>query len=551
MALTVRFFKNVNKKTNSTFQPSESNPNTYTDFSCTLKDGTSILDPVFDIYLSFNDNPAALGYNYCKVPALNRYYFVRDWRYSLGVWTASCSVDVLASYKTEIGSLTKYVLRSASNYDPMILDNCMTKLPPDKVITPLTNAGQIISPFTASNALDGTNGSYIVGIQGPQPVPQVPCIGGVCYYLMTYAQMKELLDYLTSSTFAQLIKDDAVGLSEEVVKMLQDPSQYIVSCMWFPWTITRTLEPNNVQPKIGFWNTAPLTTGTTCLGSKGFKSLTERLNMGSGIAIPSHPQEAGGAYGSYLRAAPYSLYKFHFEPWGDIEIDGSFLADADDILCDIEVDLITGTAALDLYAMKSQGTTTYIPLSKHFAQVGVSVGIAQLIYEMQSMGGSLAAAGASVVKDLAGNSSPKPYSTFDPIDAIISGETTIKDILQSQRGNSKPASEVIQNAVSAGLAYMASPARSGVNGNYISYLGFQATDAHGTAYMTNGPYLEATFFTAADANNTEIGRPLRQSVQINTLSGYVICAEADADIPALAAEKVVIGQYLTGGFFYE
>lgn len=146
MALTVRFFKNVNKKTNSTFQPSESDPLTYTDFTCTLKDGTSILDPVFDIYLSFDDNPAALGYNYCKVPALNRYYFVHDWKYALGVWTASCSVDVLASYKTDIGSLTKYVLRSASNYDPFILDNCMTKLPPDKVITPLTNAGQIISP---------------------------------------------------------------------------------------------------------------------------------------------------------------------------------------------------------------------------------------------------------------------------------------------------------------------------------------------------------------------------------------------------------------------
>lgn len=547
MAITVTMYKNFSKKYNSTKQPV--NTDSHTDFSCTIKDNTSVLDPVLDLYLTGTDpadTPIGSGYNYAYIAKWHRYYFITNWRYNRGVWIASLAVDVLASYKTEIGSSTKYVLRSASSYDPYILDNCMTKLPPDKVVAPYTIGGAIKSPFTASNSSTGTDGSYIVGIQGPQPASDVPSIGGVCYYLLDYSQMVDLIDYLTSGTFAQLMKDDAAGLTEEVVKVLQDPSQYIVSCMWYPWTITRT-GGSSVQPQIGFWNTSPLNTPSTALGSKGFLSLSEQLNIGSGIAIPSHPQEAGGDYGAYLRAAPYSLYKFHFEPWGDIEVDGSFITDADDIRCDIEVDLVTGVAALDLYAYKTSGNV-FTPLGKYFAQVGVSVGIAQLLYEMQGIGGSLLAAGASVVKDLAGGSGEKLVITPEQADAIGAGDLSAWDLINA---NKPSASEVIQNAVSAGLAYMANPTRNGVNGNYISYLGHSGVDPHGTPFMTNGPYLEATFFLAADANNAEIGRPLRQYVQINTLSGYLICAESDVDIAALESEKAMIGRYLTGGFFYE
>lgn len=557
MAITVTMYKNFSKKYNSTKQPV--NTDGHTDFLCNLKDNTSVLDPVLNVYLSGQDpadTPIGTGYNYAYIPKWNRYYFITNWKYSRGIWIVSLAVDVLASYKTEIGLSTKYVLRSASNYDTFILDNCMTKLPPDRVVAPYKIAGVVKSPFTASNSTTGTDGSFIVGIQGPQPHSDVPCIGGVCYYLMNYGQMKELLDYMTSSTFAQLMKDDAAGLTEEVVKVLQDPSQYIVSCMWYPWTIVRNGTATGVQPKLGYWNTSPLSSGTTALGNQGFLSLSEQLNIGSGIAIPAHPQESGGDYGAYLRAAPYSLYKFHFEPWGDIEIDGSFITDADDIRCDIEVDLVTGVAALDLYAYKVSGSV-YTPLGKYFAQVGVSVGIAQLLYEMQSIEGAAISAAASIVKDAANASiALSRDERVEKIRAAAEAGKITKEGAAGFEGMALGAvaagvGETIQNAVSAGLAYMATPTRNGVNGNYISYLGHSGIDPHGNTFMTNGPYLEATFFLAADANNAEIGRPLRQSVQLNTLSGYLICAESDVDIAALESEKAMIGRFLTGGFFYE
>ena len=57
--------------------------------------------------------------------------------------------------------------------------------------------------------------------------------------------------------------------------------------------------------------------------------------------------------------------------------------------------------------------------------------------------------------------------------------------------------------------------------------------------------------TKRDENLTEAGRPLCKVKQINTLSGYILCQLADAQIPGTADEAVKINGYLNGGFFYE
>ena len=66
-----------------------------------------------------------------------------------------------------------------------------------------------------------------------------------------------------------------------------------------------------------------------------------------------------------------------------------------------------------------------------------------------------------------------------------------------------------------------------------------------------GCYLIAKFMTVVDENLTEIGRPLCQTKQINTLSGYILCQLADAQISGTADEAALINNYLNSGFFYE
>ena len=116
MALSAVFYK-TNKRANSTFISS----GTYLDTMVTLKENVSVIAP--NLIINFND-ATITEYNYVYIAALKRRYFVTEWRsVNATTWECSCAVDVLASYKTDIGAQSHYVLRSASASNPMIIDS--------------------------------------------------------------------------------------------------------------------------------------------------------------------------------------------------------------------------------------------------------------------------------------------------------------------------------------------------------------------------------------------------------------------------------------------
>ena len=112
MSISVNFYQ-FNKKENSTTRPAGSGIS----YACVLKDRCTIENPEIELNVKPNQ-----WYNYCYIPDFQRYYFVSNWNYFRGIWTATLKVDTLASYKTEIGSTTKYILRSASEYDKEVKD---------------------------------------------------------------------------------------------------------------------------------------------------------------------------------------------------------------------------------------------------------------------------------------------------------------------------------------------------------------------------------------------------------------------------------------------
>ena len=91
---------NFSKRKNSTAAPASAG----VDFDVTLKDRTDILNPVFRLALA--SFPA---YNYAQF--LGRYYFVTGIEsVTTDIWDISCSVDVLATYKSAIQSTSAFVL---------------------------------------------------------------------------------------------------------------------------------------------------------------------------------------------------------------------------------------------------------------------------------------------------------------------------------------------------------------------------------------------------------------------------------------------------------
>lgn len=67
----------------------------------TLRRGVDIVAPVLRIAYSAGVSPNE--YNYCHIPDLGRFYFIRDIQsITSGIWELHLECDVLESYKTEI-----------------------------------------------------------------------------------------------------------------------------------------------------------------------------------------------------------------------------------------------------------------------------------------------------------------------------------------------------------------------------------------------------------------------------------------------------------------
>lgn len=109
------------------------------------------------------------------------------------------------------------------------------------------------------------------------------------------------------------------------------------------------------------------------------------------------------------------------------------------------------------------------------------------------------------------------------------------------------------NAQSAMLSGNFTGAASGI----LSAIGSLTpeTDSKGTAgalAFLNSPFtLTATFYDTAQQYPEDFGRPLCKPVQINTLSGYLKCEDADISLAATADEIRSVKDYLNGGLFYE
>lgn len=538
MAITVTMYKNFSKKYNSTKQPLLTDG--HTDFTCNIKDNTSVLDPVLDLYLTGTDpadTPIGSGYNYAYIPKWNRYYFITDWKYNKGVWIAYLRVDVLASYKTGIGNLSKYVNRSAYSSNADIADT----LYPSKSNASVSYV-YADNPFRLKPA-----GSYIVGIIG-ESQSGVPSIGGINYYLFTVGQMKEFIDYLTSSTWTAALKDDTAGLTEDVVKAFVNPLDYIESCMWFPFEITGNTLGTKVQPKMGWWNNVDFIKngypgdatkwGLTPLGS-GTSPVDMVFAPGgtwtNSMTITDHPQKTRG---NWLDAEPYSQYVFHLDPWGDIPLDGQIIMNNKTVTFDIMCDGISGMGVLQLWGAAN------LLLCRKTAQVGVSVSIAQII------------------TDYAAALSTQGFLTGGAVGAISGGKmknlwNNVKDMFQ---GNWKEGWQNLKQSLTEVGADVANGVESynskmdctGVSGAAVSYSCFTTVaGSGGTNLYTNGPWVKIVRFSLVPEDNTDRGRPLCAVTTISTIPGYIQCADGEHDINALDSEKTLISNYLTGGFFYE
>ena len=455
-----------------------------------LKEPCSVMNPVVRIErLPLDAVP--FEYTYALWVEAERFYFIEDWVWANGLWEIHMKEDVLATYKTIIGNQSEYVLRtdSTTDYNGEITDITYPATT-DISSSTVENA----SPFAPDSI---STGCYIVGIISGD---QQNAVGAITYYLMDSTEFGTLKDTLFSNTNLEIMDIiDSQGqqivqdLSKEVLKTLYNPYQYIASCMWFPIYPADVVNKTAVtQIKIGWWEytlSGYVLTHTSM-------SLTENA-----ITLVNHPQAS--TRGDYLNYSPFTKRTIYGK-YGAIPLDTSFFKSGDSLLIRYYIDLITGKCRVDF--LRQRTLSTDFITSREFL-LGVPIQIAQVGIDYLAGVATAVSTSATAVGQL---------TRLDIGGAIATEVNGIYNMLQS----SMPQIET-----------------SGSNGSFLS--------------GTNQTKVVSLFYQIVDEDISHRGRPLCEIRTLNTLSGFILCAEGDMDISCFDNERKEIVNHMTNGFFWE
>ena len=511
MALTVDFWT-FGKRENTTTLPFTTPLKTYN--TVQMKDDCSVVNPALKIRESINVR--VMDWNYCYIHEFNRYYWVSDWMWNEGIWVCELQVDVLASFRTEIGNQTLYILRSYQDsagftlFDGNIVDSTY----------PCTAGQATYTAYSVTNPFAGlytnNDGTYIVGLVNKSA-------SGVKYYAFNFAGFSMFCNKLFSYSSGWLNIDPS-EISEDLQKALVNPFQYVVSAFYLPvpvsWFVNNSIGTATTTIEFGWWSVT-VTAGARVLNPGTLYSFT------TSMSIPKHPSY--GSRGNYLNIAPYSIYTLRYYPFGTFDVDTESISAWNTLDLYTDVDICTGKAIL---TMAVNGKSN--PIRTVESNISVPIPTASVNVDYMNLGSKSTAvmAGASAVGQLVSGEG-KWYQNV-----AQKGKNFIANL---RSGNYSAigagAKEVASNILSSAMASKATAEITGQQGSY-------------TLFDTQSLTLTGRFLPVAPEDFEHRGRPLCQTRRINTLKGFVLCADADITVPCTDREKSAIQAYLEGGFYY-
>ena len=474
-------FWSFTKAPNSTAQPTS----TSTVFKCVSNEDFNIIEPRVPLQLGPASNPTS--YNYAKISVFSRYYWVTRWAFEGGMWVAYMRVDALASWKSQIGGMSAYVLRSAAAWNGDIIDNMY----PFESETVFEEQSVALSGYT----LNPTQGTYIVGIAGDGPIS---------YYGFTYDGVRWLFRYVVSSSYAADVQGAWGWVDPDAVAKVNGP-QYLISAVWIPYTLYNNSTLFDTAPSKIRVGPASIDNGAGDVPNSAGKPLKQFYWERTAQHIRHHHPDSSTR--GYWLDAGAAVYTINAPGFGLISLDPSFVASAVRIETRKKIDLMTGSAILDVVSV----TTTTPPgpeymLSRTNGSVGIPLQISNLI--KSGVG----------VSDI--------LSNIIPFAAAVATE------------NYGMAALVAAGAIKS-LTEKAVP-RANVMGGPAS-----------VARLVGNEIMYYQWLIPVDDDLADRGRPLCEKRTLSTLSGYQLCANVEVQIPCTRDEEQMIKGFLESGYFYE
>lgn len=456
MSISITVYSGFKKNINSLKIPTGG-----TTINATLKAPTSEMTPTF--VLSGFD----LSWNYIKWGST--YYYVHDIVILSNTQAEyHCEKDVLATFRSDILSSSQFVTRNANTYQPYLADSAY----------PALNESVMDSTLLSTwNAGINTTGTYVVGLVNKAAT------GGVAYYSMSGASFSTFMSYLFSDSWL----DPNADIGVEIQKELVNPFQYVVSCMWFPLSITGDM----AQISFGYWDTGQYV---------GKISESARVvTMESTGNLPRHPQAT--THGIAMNGSPYSRFALDCWCFGHIPIDPLPFVGNSAIGLRIEVDTFTGAAILTI---TNSGGKIVNRVSNQF---GVPIQISQITQSIINPVANTVGAAASFVG------------------GVVTGNVA---------GGVLSAASGVISAIESAMPQVQS---MGAVGSKIAYL--------------TTPSITGEFYKLPTLAPAKLGRPLMSQNTLSNLTGFTMCEHVDLNSAACPEEKQKIIEYMTSGFFIE
>lgn len=480
MAFNVTFYS-FSKRENSTYRPT----GTGETFSCVLKSGSNIASPEIMLDLGTAASPA---WNYAYIQEFKRYYYVSDWTWVENrLWSASLSTDLLATFRDVIGSSELYVLRSSAESDGNIVDDyypCKTTCTTESVIGS--------SPWihgTDNDNIDLSNGVFVVGYVTSQQPNDSHMYGSVVYSAMKQEGLRALVNALLGD-LQNLDSDfNTADASLALQKSLIDPLSYIKSCIWMP--VLYESIPGTQLSTLTIWD------WSINAKHKIISNDPPYMQYAVTMDIIKHPLTS--VRGDFLNTAPYTRINLNLPPFGNMELDTSLTANAEQVQALITFDLITGQGRCRILIDSVNTDETE-------SQIGVPIQLSQ------------------VMKDYLGAG----QAAFNGIAGTVASVLT---------GNIGGAIASAGNGIANGIRAM-QPRTSNISGN------------GSFSHLRNRPRLYHQFMIPVDEDLEHCGRPLCQIRRVDTLPGYLLIKDGDIDIKGFTGEADAVRAYLESGFFY-
>lgn len=355
--MKIRFYTDFKKMNNSTKKPKDDQLPSIT-YDGWFKEATSINTPVMQIDITPKTTP--LDFVYCYIEDLEKYYFVQDIVSRTNtIWDYYLVEDCLATWRDKILNSSQYVIRSLmTKTDKSFVDDQMV-LSADYEYHDVK-----IDGFIDTSTV--TDGCFCLGIQKDGAESGAFVAGSVSYYILSPASLQQFINALIS-----LDLSGDTGLSKMATFSAVNPIQYIVSCVWLPFTLNKIIaQTGNGAESIGVldWNS----------GVSGYRVKNTAIYSDRGRVlvsdIPKHPQKAG--YGRWVDVQA-SQYALTLRGYGQIGLDPIITGACDQIIGDQYIDVTSGASVLKVYGKWTSNNYTQFQ-SQMNAQLGVSIQLSQI-----------------------------------------------------------------------------------------------------------------------------------------------------------------------------